>query len=554
VPHAKTGQHKESGARLGVVFGDQLNAESSLFARLDKDRDAILMMEVGDEARHVPSHAQRTVLFLSAMRHFEQVLTRAGWRVRYTRLDDEANTHTFEGEIRRAVAALVPVEVLAVEPGEHRVREALAAGAMGTRLTILPDTHFLTPREEFERWARGRTGLTMEYFYREQRRRLGVLTNDDGKPLGGTWNFDSQNRLSFGKAGPKPRPPGTLRFEPDATTRRVIDLVRAHFPDAPGSLDDFGWAVTRAQALRALDDFVSNRLDLFGPYEDAMWTDEPHVYHSLLSPALNLKLISPDECIERACAALERGEARLQSVEAFVRQLVGWREYIRGVYDLEGSGYARRNWLDQHGRLPNLYWTGQTDMNCMKHAVGQVLRTGYGHHIQRLMVTGNFALISGVHPREVSDWYLGMYVDGVDWVTLPNTLGMVMHADGTDSRPPVVGTKPYCASGQYIKRMSNYCTGCRYDPTKRTGENACPFTVFYWDFLNRNRQRFAAHPRMATIMSNLDRFGEAQVTQITISASALRERLGIGPIEKPRTQTPSSKKPAMSRTGRSRQP
>ena len=262
-----------------------------------------------------------------------------------------------------------------------------------------------------------------------------------------------------------------------------------------------------------------------------MWTSEPILYHSALSSSLNLKLINPKECCEQAIAAYNAGKAPLQSVEAFIRQLIGWREFMRGVYWLEGATYANRNGLDQRGELPNFYWSGDTDMACMKACVGEVLDTGYGHHIQRLMVTGNFALISGVHPRAVSDWYLGMFVDGVDWVTLPNALGMVMHADKRPGAAKgvtgLVGTKPYAASGKYIQRMSNYCAGCRYDPGERAGEKACPVTVFYWDFLIRTRKQLAGNQRMAMIYKNVDRMTPQVMTQVTVDAGLLRKKLGI---------------------------
>jgi deoxyribodipyrimidine photolyase-related protein len=267
-----------------------------------------------------------------------------------------------------------------------------------------------------------------------------------------------------------------------------------------------------------------------------MWTGEPTLYHSSLSGSLNLKLLNPRECCERAIQAYRDGKAPLQSVEAFVRQIIGWREFVRGVYWLEGPTYADRNGLDQHGNLPDFYWTAETDMACMRTCIGQVVTSGFGHHIQRLMVMGNFALIGGVHPRAVSDWYLGMFVDGIDWVTLPNALGMVMHAD---QRPGaargvtgLVGTKPYAASGKYIERMSNYCTGCRYDPAKRSGPCACPFTVLYWDFLIRTREKLAPNQRMAMILKNVDRMATEARTQITIDADLLRTKFGISNVER----------------------
>lgn len=496
------------------------------------DQDIVMFAEVREESSHVPSHKQRTALFLSAMRHRASELSQTGYDVRYTKLNAPDNTGSLRGELERAIHDLKPQAVVMVEPGDHRLRAQLhdVAHAAGVEIRFLADTHFLTSHAEFESWAKGRKELTMEYFYREQRRRLGILMDDDGKPEGGIWNFDSDNRETFPSTGPSPRPKPPLAFEPDEITREVIELVNTHLPTNPGRLESFRWPVTRQQGLAALKDFIDHRLDRFGPYEDAMWTDEPFTYHSTLSPALNLKLISPLECVNAALAAYAKGKARLQSVEAFIRQIIGWREFIRGVYYLEGDNYEQRNFLNQHGALPDFYWTGTTDMACMNECLNQVLDRGYGHHIQRLMVIGNFALISGVHPRDISDWFQGMYIDGIDWVTLPNTLGMVMHADGTAQKKPVVGTKPYCASGQYINRMSNYCKKCKYDPTKRTGTEACPFTVFYWDFLHRNRAYLSKNPRMATILTNLNRFGDQQLTQITVTATSLRTRFKIGEI------------------------
>ncbi len=494
------------------------------------------MMEVAAESRHVPSHRQRTALFLSAMRHFAADLTRRKIRVRYVTIDDPENTGAFDTEIARAAAALEPSQIVCAHPGEWRVLAMLerVGDTTGIPLSILNDDHFITTSGEFAAWAKDRTALTMEFFYREQRRRTGYLmegTGKSAKPAGGEWNFDKENRLPFGKQGPSPRPRPPLGFPPDEITRAVLAAMTRMLPDLPGAVDSFAWPVTRQQALAALDDFITHRLAQFGPFEDAMWTSEPTLYHSTLSSSLNLKLLNPRECCERAIAAYRAGTAPLQSVEAFVRQIIGWREFIRGVYWLEGPGYADRNGLDQRGDLPPFYWTAETDMACMTACVGQVLDTGFGHHIQRLMVTGNFALISGVHPRAVSDWYLGMFVDGVDWVTLPNALGMVMHADRRTGAARgvtgLVGTKPYAASGKYIERMSNYCTTCRYDPAERTGPSACPVTVFYWDFLIRTRGQMAQNQRMAMILKNVDRMTPQAQTQITIDADLLRHKFGI---------------------------
>ncbi len=532
---SKRRQPEPNQARLAIIFGDQLDLDAAIIHTLGPD-DTVLMMEVSAESRHVPSHTQRTALFLSAMRHFAAELTRRKTRLRYISLDDPENTGSFETEIARAVVALEPSEIVCTHPGEWRVLAMLERirDSTGIPLMIVPDEHFLTTPDEFAAWAKGRTALTMEFFYREQRRKTGYLmegTGKSAKPAGGTWNFDKVNRLPFGKKGPEPRPRPPLSFKPDETTHAVLAAMKRVLPDLPGRAESFAWPLTREQALFALDDFITHRLARFGPFEDAMWSGEPTLYHSTLSSALNLKLLNPRECCERAIEAYRAGKAPLQSVEAFVRQISGWREFIRGVYWLEGPTYADRNGLDQRGELPHSYWTADTDMACMKACIGQVLDTGFGHHIQRLMVTGNFALISGVHPRAVSDWYLGMFVDGVDWVTLPNALGMVMHADRREQAAKgttgLVGTKPYAASGKYIQRMSNYCSGCRYDPAERSGPTACPVTVFYWDFLIRTRHKLAQNQRLAMILKNVDRMTPQARTQITIDANLLRRKFGI---------------------------
>lgn len=506
---------------LVVVFGDQLDLNAPALQEADPRQDAILMMEVEGESRHVPSHRQRTALFLSAMRHFAARVRERGLQLRYVAIDDGDNTQGFETEFGRAIAHFQPARLVATRPGEWRVLESLerAARAAAVPLTILADRHFLCSIEDFATWARGKRELVLEHFYRWQRKRLGILIDERGGPTGGAWNFDKDNRESFRSA---PRPPAPWRPALDETTREVLRLVSSRLAALPGRLDDFPWPVTREDALRVLDDFIANRLPLFGRFQDAMWSGERYLYHSLLSPALNLRLLDPRECVARAVEAYERGDAPLAAVEGFVRQIIGWREFIRGVYWLMGPDYRRRNALGEHGALPEFYWTGDTEMACLRDALLQVLDIGYGHHIQRLMITGNFALIAGIDPRAVSDWYLGMYVDAVDWVTLPNTLGMTMHADGG-----VVGTKPYAASGKYVQRMSNYCEKCRFDVSLRSGPDACPFNVFYWDFLLRHERRFRSNRRMGPVLSHLPRMSGDERAAIQQDADRLRRAFGI---------------------------
>lgn len=508
--------------RLILVLGDQLDRGSPLVSDLDPEHDVVLMAEVAEESTHVASHRQRTILFLAAMRRFAADLRARGAVVRYVELDDPANTHGLERELRRAVADLRPAAIRAMRAGEWRVQRMLerVRDDFAGEFEILEDPHFLLEPRAFADWAKGRRTLTMEHFYRMMRRRLGILVEADGAPEGGAWNYDAANRRPW--RGDRAAIPAPRRFAPDATVEAVRAVVARRLPDLPGRDDDFGWPIAPEAALTALDDFIAHRLPRFGDHQDAMVQGAPWMFHALLAPAMNLKLLDPRVVVARALDAWRAGAAPLNAVEGFVRQVIGWREFVRGVYWLEGPDYGDRNGLDAHGRLPELYWTGETEMNCLRRCVGEVLDHAFGHHIQRLMVTGNFALLAGVTPRAVADWYLGMYADGVDWVTAPNVVGMALHADGG-----VVGTKPYASTGAYVHRMSDYCRGCRFDPRQRTGPRACPFTTLYWDFLDRHRERFARNPRMALAVRNLDRIDGAELERIRAEAASVRVRLGI---------------------------
>ena len=522
---------------LHVIFGDQLTDRVRAFADFDDQRDVICMAEVdeesgaGEQPSLPPSHRMRTAVFLSAMRHFAIEQERKGRRVRYIKLDAPGSTHTLAGEIARAAGVLKPRRIRMTHPGEWRVLKMARSleRSLNLPVEIHPDDHFLTPIEEFQSWASKRRALTMEYFYREQRKRTGALM-DKGKPIGGAWNFDAENRKTFRAA---PAAPAPVSHQPDDITREVIDLVNRRYPHAPGRLspEGFIWPVTARAASRALDDFITHRLPDFGAYEDAMWTGEPVLFHSLLSVPLNLKLLDPRDCVAKAEAAYHAGAAPLNSVEGFVRQIIGWREFIRGVYWTEGPGYRDRNSLDQHGALPEFFWTGETDMVCMRESLSPVLDHAWSHHIPRLMVISAFCMMAGVHPRAIGDWFFAMYADSVDWVTTPNTIGMAMHCDGRDNLSGVVGTKPYAASGRYIDRMSNFCKRCRYSLDARAGDDACPYNTLFWDFLLRNRERFASNQRMTMMLRNLDRIGTADRVEITISADRLRDRMGIGAIK-----------------------
>jgi deoxyribodipyrimidine photolyase-related protein len=507
---------------LVVILGDQLNRDSQAFDDFDPAVDTVWMAERKGESTHVWSHKARSALFLAGMRHFAAQLADDGIPLSYTTLRDDGPDDLVEllaHDLRR----LKPQRLIVVRPGEHRLREGIqaAAKACGVAYVERPDRHFLVSTDDFAQWARGKTQLRMEHFYRWMRQRHGILI-EGGKPVGGKWNYDADNRSSFGRQGP-----GWLQspmgFPPNAITQGALDDVASTLADHPGELKRFDWPVTREQALLALVDFLDHRLPAFGHWQDAMWAGEPWLYHARLSTSMNLRLLSPKEVIDAALERHARGEVALSSIEGFVRQILGWREFVRGVYWLGPQRLLDSNALRAEVALPDFYWTGDTDMNCLKEVVGQTLQTGYAHHIQRLMVTGNFALLLGVKPHDIHAWYLAIYVDAVEWVEAPNTLGMSQFADGGR-----MVSKPYAASGRYIDRMSNYCAGCRYQPGEAVGDAACPFTTLYWDFLDRHRARFWNHPRAALQWRSLERLSDEQLDAIRKQARALRAPGGFG--------------------------
>ena len=543
--------------RLVIVLGDQLNRDASAFDGFDATQDAVWMAEVAEESTHVVSAKQRTVMFLSAMRHFAAGLQAEGLALHYRQLDAAGNTGTLAGELAAAIDQHHPAALVMTASGDWRVLQALRAVALARALPLAvhDDRYFYSTVRDFSAHAQGRKQLRMEYFYREQRLRHRVLMDPDNptQPLGGQWNFDADNRAAFGRHGPGDVPP-TMRFAPDAITLEVMDLVKRRFADHPGQADRFGWPVTRAQALQALDVFIRQRLPQFGQWQDAMWAGQPWLYHAHLGAAMNCKLLSPQEVVARAEAAYHAGQAPLPAVEGFIRQILGWREYVRGIYWTQMPGYAQRNALGATADLPAFYWTGDTPMACLRDAIGQTLEHGYAHHIQRLMVTGLYALLLGVRPLAVHAWYLAVYVDAVEWVELPNTLGMGQFADGgpaaglpegigrtaglpegigrTAGLPEGIGqmaSKPYVASGKYIDRMSNHCAGCRFKPGLAVGDDACPFTTLYWDFLDRHQGLLARNPRMALQLKNLARLDAPQRTAIGARAAAVR----AGALDRP---------------------
>jgi deoxyribodipyrimidine photolyase-related protein len=530
---------------LVLILGDQLDAQSAALQDIDPAHDVVLMVEAFEESRHVWSHKTRTALFLSAMRHFAAELRAQGLRVDYRALDTHGDSTLGHG-LHAAVQQHQPQAIVGVEPGDARVRQQLddtikniAAPALfhcangqksiqstsyvaPKRITWREDQHFLCSLPQFRRWAGTSKSLRMEFFYRKMRQQYRVLMSKESggtEPVGGQWNFDADNRKSFGKAGPQqvPHPP---LYPSDQITQDVITLVNQHFAEHPGHLDKFNWPTTRAQALHALQDFIDQRLPQFGPHEDAMWTGLEFGWHSLLSSSLNLKLISPLEVVQAAEQAYYAKGLDLSSVEGFIRQVLGWREFMRGTYFLDMPGLKTANHYGHHNPLPKWYWTGDTRMNCMRQCITQTLDNGYSHHIQRLMVTGMFGVTAQINPQQMCDWYLAVYVDAVEWVELPNVAGMALFANGGRFT-----SKPYVASGAYVKRMSNYCSGCQYAPDARTGGNACPMTTLYWNFLDQHEASFASNPRTALMVKNLQRMSEEERQKVRERASEMLAHL-----------------------------
>lgn len=507
---------------LRMVLGDQCSDGLSALEGLDPARDMVLMAEVRDECTYVRHHQQKIVLVLSAMRHFAERLRARGIRVHYSRLDDPANTQSLAGELSRVAAQAKPARIVCTHPGEWRVLQDMKTweAETGIPVEIRQDTRFLCTLDRFRAWAGPRKQLRMEFFYREMRRSSGILMEGPDEPTGGQWNFDHDNRQPLPRGL---RPPAPRRFPPDAITREVMALVGRAFGDHFGTLEGFAWPVTAEDAAAALDDFIAARLPSFGQFQDAMAEGEPVLFHALIAAALNVGILDP----RTTCAAAERawreGHAPLNAAEGFIRQILGWREYVRGLYWARMPDYAATNALEATRKLPAFYWTGETPMACLRAAIGQTRDLAYAHHIQRLMVTGNFALLAGLDPREVNAWYLVVYADAYEWVELPNTHGMALFADGG-----VMASKPYAASGAYINRMSDHCRGCAFDVKAATGARACPFNFLYWDFIARHAGRLARNPRMAMPLRTLAKMDPRKVAAMRTQAAAFLDALAGG--------------------------
>jgi deoxyribodipyrimidine photolyase-related protein len=508
---------------LVSVLGDQLSLNLSSLAGADPATSVILMMEVADETTYVRHHKRKIAYILSAMRHHADALRAGGWTVDYVTLDDPDNTGSFTGEIARAVERHAPDRIVVTESGEHRVQAMLDAWEtlFGIPVEIRADTRFIATHSEFAAWADERKQLRMEFFYRDMRRKTGLLIDAHGKPEGGEWNYDKENRKPAQRDLLMPKLP---HFAPDAITQEVLELVTTRFKDHVGSLDGFGIAVTREQALDTQAHFLKYALPRFGDFQDAMLTGEPYLYHAHLSFYLNNGLLDPLDLCRAVEGEYRAGRVPLNATEGFIRQIIGWREYVRGIYWWTGPEYGTRNFLNAKRPLPAFYWTGDTDMHCLSQAIGQTLDLAYAHHIQRLMVTGNFALLIGADPDDVDRWYLEVYADAYEWVEQPNTRGMVLFADGG-----LLGSKPYAASGAYIDRMSDYCGHCRYDVKQRTGPDACPFNALYWDFLARNDDKLRSNQRLSMVYRNWDRMDSATQDALRTQAASFLATLDAAP-------------------------
>ena len=505
-----------------LVLGDQLSPDVAALRAAAPEDDIVLLAEVFAEAQYVAHHKQKIALVLAAMRGFARELRQAGRQVDYVTLDDPANTGTLGGEVARAVERHGAGAVHVTEPGEWRLAHEMDAWPERLDVPVYrhADDRFYCQPSAFAHWAEGRKRLRMEDFYRVMRREHDVLM-EDREPAGGQWNYDTANRKALPRGGLDiPAPP---RFAPDADTHEVLALVGERFADHFGTLDGFAWATTRADAERARDHFLEHALPLFGDYQDAMRTGEPWLFHSVLSAYLNLGLLDPRDLVDRAEAAWREGRAPLNAVEGFVRQILGWREFVRGIYWLHMPEYAERNGLGHTRDLPWFYWNGETDMRCMREAITATRDHAYAHHIQRLMVTGNFALLAGIDPAQVCDWYLIVYADAYEWVELPNTLGMALYGDGG-----LLASKPYAASGKYIDRMSDYCKHCRYSVKKNTGDDACPFNALYWHFLMRQRETLGNNHRLMMPYRNLDRMDADKKRALWDQAEGFLARLEKG--------------------------
>lgn len=507
--------------KLAFIFGDQLSHQLGILDELDPKNDCIWMAEVKAEATHIKHHKKKIAFIFSAMRHFAEELSERGFQVHYTKINDSQNAGSFSGEVERALHQLKPSSIILNAPSEYRVLKEVESWNELYKIPVKinADNRFLCTPEAFAQWAANRKQLRMEFFYREMRREYTVLMDAD-QPEGGKWNYDHDNRKPPPKEAIIPSP---VHFKPDAITQEVCAQVAEYFPDHFGDLEPFYFGVTQEEAQLALHRFIEERLPQFGDYQDAMLQDEPWMYHSHIGQYLNCGLLLPLECVQAAEDAYRKGIAPLNAVEGFIRQILGWREYIRGIYWLKMPEYETANFLEANNPLPNFFWGEPTQMNCLSQCVKETKQNAYAHHIQRLMVLGNFSLLAGIDPKSVNDWFHVVYADAYQWVELPNVTGMSLFADGG-----LVASKPYSSSGAYINKMSNYCKGCTYSVTKKAGPKACPFNYLYWDFLERNRTKLKGNQRLGMTYRTFEKMTPERRQEIKTDSERFLKAMNAG--------------------------
>lgn len=507
---------------LRLVLGDQLTPSLASLKDGDRASDVILLAEVWSEATYVRHHKKKIAFIFAAMRHFALELRADGWQVRHVSITDPDNAGDLLGEVRRTLELDPSLGRLCLTRcGEWRLDQQMADwhGSLSVPVEIREDDRFICSHARFAEWTSGKKQLRMEYFYREMRRETGLLIEADGTPTGGVWNFDADNRK---KLDPSVKPPSRAWCPPDDLTREALADVTARFGNHFGDLEPFGFATKRADAEKIADAFIEDILWGFGDWQDAMAKGQPWMWHSILSVYLNVGLLDPLELCRKAEAAYRQGKAPINAAEGFIRQILGWREYVRGIYWTFMPEYRDSNALAANGALPDFYWTGETPMSCVKDAISTTRTNAYAHHIQRLMITGNFALLAGIDPDEVNAWYLMVYADAFEWVELPNTHGMALFADGG-----IMASKPYAASGAYIDRMSDYCAGCAYDVKLKSGPKACPFNYLYWDFIGRNEARLKGNPRLSNPLATWRRFDPAKQAEVASDSDRFLKSIGV---------------------------
>ncbi len=505
---------------LRLILGDQLNYNHSWYT--DGTEDVIYFIaETKEEGSYVKHHIQKLVGFFMAMRSFAEYLQSKGKRVIYYNIDDDRNAHTLESNLQEIIEEYDIEHFEYQLPDEYRLDEKLKifCNQISISSKAYDTEHFYTKREYVELFFKGKKTMILEYFYRDMRKTHDILMLNEKQPEGGDWNFDKSNRKVWKG---EPQIPKATLF--NHNVEALVNTINEQSLEYIGRIDaqHFEWPINRKECLEVLDNFCENLLIHFGDFEDAMHTEQKMLFHSRLSFAMNTKMLSPKEIIDKALESYyqRQDEIDISQIEGFVRQILGWREYMRGIYWKEMPNYEQLNKLDNTRKLPDFYWTGKTKMNCLSHAINQSLDHAYAHHIQRLMVTGNFALLTMTDPHEVDAWYLGVYMDAIQWVELPNTRGMSQWADGG-----IVATKPYVSSGSYINKMGNYCKSCHYKVSKKEGDNACPFNSLYWNFLDEKQDYFKGNQRMSMMLNLLKKMNKETLAKHKERANYILENI-----------------------------